>query len=120
MQQNIIICRLCCLVTSMQIYLLRFILLVLLRYHLLHAVPRRRRGEDAELAQYPRDAVAGLCSDAEPVAQSVGLEPYFLDTGAGSDGIVGADDLQEPAVAGRPAVGRHHPVERGVRAAEPL
>ena len=104
----------------MHIYLLRFTLLILLRHHLLHAVPRRGRGEDAELAQYPGDAVAGLSADAEPIAQSIGLEPYLFDAGAVGDGIVGTDDLQEPAVAGRPAVGRHHPVERGMRAAEPL
>ena len=100
--------------------LIRFALPVLPRHHLLHAVPRRGRGEDAELAQYPRDAVAGLGSDAEPVPQSIGLEPDLLDAGAIGDGIVGTDDLQELAVAGRPAVGRHHPVERGVGAAEPL
>lgn len=100
--------------------LVRFTLPILPGHHLLHAVPRRRRGQDAELAQYPRHPIAGLGTDAEPISQSVGLEADLLDAGAIGDGIVRADDLQEPAVARCPAVGRHHPVERGVRPAEPL
>src|SRR5699024_1568382 len=62
------------------------------------------------LEQVP-DGVGGLGAVGDP---GLGLRCVDLDLGGLTHGIVGADLLDETAVAGEAAVGHHHTVERGL------
>src|SRR5580704_435889 len=78
-------------------------------------VPRAAR------LQKPFDPLGGLGAVDQPLH---GLLIVDLDHrvglgGRGAPGGVGADDLEEPAVARRPAVGRHDPVGRLLLLAHP-
>jgi hypothetical protein len=80
----------------------------------------RQGRQNSKFAQNPRDALAGLGANSQPVLQTVRLEADFLHARSVGNWIVGSDHFQESSVSWGLGIGGHHAIKGSMGSSEPL